>query len=149
TPVPTPTPTSAPELLNPGFESAGANWIVTGSVGFTSGVFVTEGRQAAKMNVWSTLRPSLLQWISLAPGATYELSVDAQADIRGAGTLGVKWEHYANGPSTVLAPGGRKVRLQFTVPQGLARVAIWFQASSPTGLTGWTAVDNFKLTRLN
>lgn len=124
--------------------------MVSGSISYLGGYFVTNGSYAAKLTAWSTLKPSVFQWVSLTPGATYELSADIFTDGRAKATLGVKWENYADGPTTgfVNTAFDHKVKVRFTVPSGTGKVGIYFTTSATSRLTTWATVDNFKLVKV-
>ncbi|HZS09921.1 MAG TPA: CAP domain-containing protein [Blastocatellia bacterium] len=155
TPTPTPTPTPAPstdgEILNPGFEIAGINWIVSGPVSYVSGNGVTNGNYSAKLTAWSTLTPSVFQWVRLTPGATYDLYADVFTDGRARATLGVKWENYAEGPALdfVNFSSDHTMIVRFTVPSGTNQVGVYFKAVATSSLRTWATVDNFRLVRIN
>lgn len=95
--------------------------------------------------------PSVLQWVKLTPGVTYEVSADIFADTRAKATLGVKWENYTDGPTATFVNNSadHKVKLRFTVPSGMSQVCIYFKGVSNSSiLTTWATADNFKLVRV-
>ena len=65
--------------------------------------------------------------------------------------LGVKWENYADGPTTdfINTAYDHNVKVRFTVPSGTSNVGIYFTTSAISRLTTWATVDNFKLVRIN
>lgn len=149
TPVPTPKPSPAPqadgEVLNPGFEQGGLHWISSGLVSFDRGV--------ARLTPSSFYSPaSVLQWVQLTPGATYELSAEISTDGRAAVSLGVKWEDYSDGPAQPDSKFGSQSevrRVRFIVPHGMPQVGIYCKATGSATNRNWATVDNFRLTRLN
>ena len=154
TPTPVPTPTPAPTdgtILNPSFELQGSAWTTSGAVSYVTGSVVTNGTYAVRLSPRGTMVPSVLQWVQLTPGATYEVSADIFADTRAKGTVGVKWDNYAEGPalSYVNNSANHKVTVRFTVPSGSGQVCIYFKGASISSmLNTWTTADNFKLVRV-
>ncbi|HWQ32935.1 MAG TPA: carbohydrate binding domain-containing protein [Blastocatellia bacterium] len=153
TPTPTPTVTPTPgndgSILNPGFEEGLANWMTSGIVDLERGRAAIDGTAAAKLQPTSPWRPTLLeQFVQLTPGVTYELSADVALDSRVRALLGVLWGE-SNGGIFVSPQNGvtRRVAVRFTVPAGVTKVRVSFQASGNVGAVA--LVDNFRLVRVN
>lgn len=151
TPVPTPTPTPPPGndgmILNPNFDQAGANWTAAGAVSFANGI--------ARLTPTSTFSPaSILQWVQLTPGATFEVSADITATSTARLTLGVRFDEGGNvvtGPSIPITNITRSttVRLRFTVPNAVSQVGFFAQANGSVASGSLATADNFRLARVN
>lgn len=146
---PTPPPTTV-SLLNPSFESGLANWTTTGYVYYTTS-YVTNGTYAALLYANTSMPASILQWVTLTPGATYEVSADMRADTRVQPTLGVLWENLTNGASVTYTGAGtqQKVKVRFTVPTGTGKVGVYVKAVGTSSSYYWNVVDNLTLVKVS
>ena len=151
TPAPTPTPTPPPgndaTILNPNFDQGGTNWATTGAVCFTNGI--------ARLTPTNNYSPaSILQWVQLTPGATYEVTADITATSSTRLVVGVKYDDsgsITNGPSVPYTNVTRPTtgRVRFTVPNSGNQVGFYAQANGSISNNSLATIDNFRLTRVN
>lgn len=151
TPAPTPTPTPPPgndaTILNPNFDQGGTNWATTGAVSFTNGI--------ARLTPTNNYSPaSILQWVQLTPGATYEVTADITATSSTRLVVGVKYDdsgNITNGPSVPYTNVTRPTtgRVRFTVPNSGNQVGFYAQANGSISNNSLATIDNFRLTRVN
>lgn len=151
TPIPTPTPTPPPgndaTIFNPNFDQGGAYWTTSGAVSFINGI--------AKFTPTTNYSPaSIIQWVQLTPGASYEVSADITATATSRVTLGVKFEESGNvvsGPSIPLTNLTRPTnsRVRFAVPIGAGQTGFFVQNNGSVSSSSQATADNFRLIRVN
>ncbi|MFN0120592.1 MAG: hypothetical protein ACKV2V_08830 [Blastocatellia bacterium] len=152
TPAPTPTPTPTGEdasLLNPSFENGFTDWMQNGLMSIERNrALITDGVAAARLQAINPFKGSTLtQFVRLAPGATYEVSVDVETDGKSRGSLGVilgETEQTVFTPAT--SARRSRLTLQFTMPAGLTQAGIYVRATGSAGQ--WLIADNFRLVRI-
>ena len=116
----------------------------SGAVSFANG--------AARLAPTSNYSPAkIIQWVRLTPGATYSLAAEIASGATGRVSFGVKWENGTDGPAYPVAANQRLATkaLQFTVPEGVAQVGVYCQASGSAAAGSWATVDGFRLARVN
>lgn len=154
TPLSTPTPTPTPPptgndgtILNPGFDQGGTNWATSGAVSFANGT--------ARLTPTTNFSPaSIIQWVLLTAGATYEVSADITATSTTRLTFGVKFDENGNipaGPSVPFTNIARptNIRLRFTLPSGVSKVGFSTIAHGSVSSGSLATIDNFRLSRVN
>ncbi|MBP6821474.1 MAG: carboxypeptidase regulatory-like domain-containing protein, partial [Acidobacteria bacterium] len=151
TPRPTPTPTPPPgndaTILNPNFDEGGANWTTSGAVSFPNGI--------ARFTPTTNYSPaSIIQWVQLTQGATYEVSADITATTTTRLTFGVK---FAEGENIIIGPSApftnvtrpTNVRVRLSVPSGVSQVGFFVLATGSVSSNSLATADNFRLMRVN
>jgi hypothetical protein len=155
TPTPTPqaTPTPTPvvgggtdgTLIYPNFDQGGTGWLTGGAISFTGGV--------ARLAPTNTFSPaSLLQWVKLTAGATYEASVNALTSASARTVMGVRFDNGEAGVIQVIPAAqarGANAVLRFTLPANAAQAGVYVQVNGSVASNSWAQVDNFQLRRVN
>lgn len=153
TPTPTPLPTPTPPvttgsdgaLVNPNFELGGFGWLTGGAVSFVNG--------SARLAPVNSFAPaSLLQWVKLTPGATYEITLSAITSATARTTLSVRFDDGAAGPVQIIPAGQTRPTtavLRFTMPANATQAGVYVQVNGALANNSWAQLDNFWLTRSN